>query len=65
MAVRLIMVNVLVFLLLATLRLLVTLGLDPPLPGAFGLATTSTSALAFRPWSALTHMFAHTQVWHL
>lgn len=67
MAVRLIMVNVLVFLLLATLRLLVTLGIPiPPLPGAFGLATTSDlGLLAFRPWSALTHMFAHTQVWHL
>lgn len=67
MAVRLIMVNVLVFLLLATLRLLVTLGIPIlPLPGAFGLATTSDlGLLAFRPWSVLTHMFAHTQVWHL
>ena len=67
MAVRLIMVNVLVFLFLATLRLLVTLGIPvPSLPGAFGLATTSDPGLlASRPWSALTHMFAHTQVWHL
>ena len=67
MAIRLVMVNVVVFLALATLRLLVTLGLPLPVPsGAFGLATTSDLlGLAMRPWSAVTHMFAHTEVWHL
>lgn len=67
MAVRLVMVNVLVFLILATLRLLVGLGLPlPTLSGAFGLATTSDlSLLVRRPWSPVTHMFAHMQVWHL
>ena len=67
MAIRLVMVNVVVFLALATLRLLVTLGLPLPVPsGAFGLATTSDlPGLAMRPWSAVTHMFAHTEVWHL
>ena len=67
MAVRLVMFNVLVFLILATLRLLIGLGLPlPVLPGAFGLATSADlGRLAMRPWSALTHMFAHTEVWHL
>ena len=67
MAVRLVMFNILVFLLLTTLRLLIGLGLPlPTLPGAFGLATSADlSVLATRPWSAVTHMFAHTEVWHL
>ena len=67
MAVRLVMFNVLVFLILTTLRLLVGLGLPlPSLPGAFGLATSADPAiLMLRPWSAVTHMFAHTEVWHL
>jgi membrane associated rhomboid family serine protease len=67
MAVRLVMFNALVFLILATLRLLLSLGLPlPVLPGAFGLATTADlGRLAMRPWSAITHMFAHTEVWHL
>ena len=67
MAVRLVMFNVLVFLILTTLRLLTGLGLPlPTLPGAFGLATSADPAiLMFRPWSAVTHMFAHTEVWHL
>lgn len=65
--IRLIIVNVGVFLALATLRLLVAFGLPIPSPaGAFGLATTSDLlVLLYRPWSAVTHMFAHTQVWHL
>ena len=42
MAVRLVMFNILVFLLLTTLRLLIGLGLPlPTLPGAFGLATSA------------------------
>ena len=67
MVMRLIFVNVGVFLALATLRLLVAFGLPiPHWSGAFGLATTSDlSLLLYRPWSAVTHMFAHTQVWHL
>ena len=67
MAVRLVMFNVLVFLILTTLRLLTGLGLPlPALPGAFGLATSADPAiLMFRPWSVVTHMFAHTEVWHL
>ena len=67
MAVRLVMFNILVFLILATLKLLVNLGLPiPVLPGAFGLATTADlGRLAFRPWSLVTHMFAHLEVWHL
>ena len=67
MAVRLVMFNVLIFLILTTLRLMVGLGLPlPSLPGAFGLATSADlGILVLRPWSAVTHMFAHTEVWHL
>lgn len=67
MVVRLILVNVGVFLLLATLGLLETIGLPVPNPGgAFGLATSSDFAvLVRRPWSIVTHMFVHLGVWHL
>lgn len=67
MAVRLVMFNVLVFLILTTLRLLLGLGLPlPVLPGAFGLATSADLlVLMGRPWSVVTHMFAHEEVWHL
>ena len=67
MAVRLVMFNVMVFLILTTLRLLVGLGIPlPVLSGASGLATSADPAiLATRPWSVVTHMFAHTEVWHL
>ena len=59
--VRLILVNVGVFLLVATLGLLETLGIPLPNPGgAFGLATSSDAAvLVRRPWSIVTHMFVH------
>lgn len=67
MVVRLVLVNVAVFLLLATLGLLETLGVPVPnAGGAFGLATTSDGALLLRrPWSIVTHMFVHLGVWHL
>ncbi len=67
MVVRLILVNVGVFLLVATLGLLETLGIPLPNPGgAFGLATSSDAAvLVRRPWSIVTHMFVHLGVWHL
>ena len=45
MAVRLVIFNVLVFLILTTLRLLTGLGLPlPTSPGAFGLATSADPA---------------------
>ena len=67
MVIRLILVNVAVFLLLATLGLLETLGISiPNAGGAFGLATTSDLAvLVRRPWSIFTHMFVHLGVWRL
>ena len=67
MVIRLILVNVGVFLLLATLGLLETLGIPVPNPGgAFGLATSSDlHVLMRRPWSIVTHMFVHLGVWHL
>ena len=67
MVVRLILVNVAVYLLVATLGLLETLGIPLPNPGgAFGLATSSDGAvLLHRPWSIVTHMFVHLGVWHL
>lgn len=67
MVVRLILVNLGVFVLLATLGLLEKLGIHIPNPGgAFGLATTADPArLVFRPWSIVTHMFVHLGIWHL
>jgi membrane associated rhomboid family serine protease len=67
MVVRLLLVNVAVYLLLATLGLLETMGIPVPNPGgAFGLATTSDLHLLIRrPWSIVTHMFVHLGVWHL
>jgi len=67
MVIRLILINVGVFLLLATLGLLETLGIPVPNPGgAFGLATSSDlHVLIRRPWSVVTHMFVHLGVWHL
>ena len=67
MVIRLILVNIGVFLLLATLGLMATLGLPVPNPGgAFGLATSSDlHVLIRRPWSIVTHMFVHLGVWHL
>ena len=67
MVIRLILVNVGVFLLLSTLGLLETLGIPVPNPGgAFGLATSSDlHVLIRRPWSIVTHMFVHLGVWHL
>jgi membrane associated rhomboid family serine protease len=67
MVVRLILVNVAVFLLVATLGLLETFGIPVPNPGgAFGLATSSDAAVLLRrPWSIVTHMFVHLGVWHL
>jgi len=67
MVVRLILVNVAVFLLVATLGLIETLGIPlPNVGGAFGLATSSDPAVLLRrPWSIVTHMFVHLGVWHL
>jgi len=67
MVVRLLLVNIAVFLLLATLGLLETMGIPVPNPGgAFGLATTADFHLLIRrPWSIVTHMFVHLGVWHL
>ena len=66
---RLILFNVGVFLVLATLQLAVRLGfgeLGFDRTEAFGLATSwDLSVLARRPWTVLTHMFVHTGVWHL
>ena len=68
MLTRLVFVNVGVFTLLMTLRLLQklkTIGPEADL-GAFGLATTwKGELLIMRPWSVLTHMFVHVDVWHL
>lgn len=67
MVIRLILINLGVFLLLATLGLLSTVGVPvPDVGGAFGLATSSdASILMRRPWSIVTHMFVHIGIWHL
>lgn len=68
MLTRLIFVNVAVFTGVLTLRLLQTLGvLEAGVEvGVFGLATSWNTAVLFgRPWSIVTHMFVHVDVWHL
>lgn len=66
---RLVVVNVAVFLVLTTLRLVVLLGWesgDVLESSAFGLATSwKWEVLMARPWTVLTHMFAHLSPWHL
>jgi len=65
---RLIFVNVGVFTLILTLRLLGTLGVvdESNVIGVYGLATGwSGDVLIHRPWSVLTHMFVHVDIWHL
>lgn len=65
---RLIFVNVGVFTLILTLRLLGTLGVidESSKIGVYGLATGWRSdVLIQRPWSVLTHMFVHVDIWHL
>jgi membrane associated rhomboid family serine protease len=65
---RLIFVNVGVFTLILTLRLLGTLGIinESNAIGVYGLATGwSGDVLVLRPWSVLTHMFVHVDIWHL
>lgn len=66
---RLILFNVGVFVVLATLQLAGRMGLGDfgfTRPEAYGLATSwDLSILMLRPWTVLTHMFVHTGVWHL
>jgi hypothetical protein len=65
--VRLILINVGVFVVVTTLQLLVALGGGQPFPldQALGLATTwKPQLLMERPWTILTHMFVHMRVWH-
>ena len=66
---RLIIFNVGVFVLLATLQLSSRMGfleLGFSRPEAFGLATSwNFEVLMARPWTVVTHMFVHTGVWHL
>ena len=68
---RLFWLNVAIFLLLTTLDLVDTLtgnvvGEVLPSLGARTLATSwRLEVLATRPWSVVTHMFAHQDLWHL
>ena len=71
MLTRLVWLNVVVFLVLMTLTLgdrLMGGALSTVVPseGAWTLATSwRLETLASRPWSVLTHMFAHQGLWHL
>lgn len=71
MLTRLVWVNVGVFLALATANLVDrwtegALSMVLPSEGAWTLATSwRLEVLAARPWSVLTHMFAHEGLWHL
>jgi len=66
---RLMAVNAAVFLVLTTLRLFVRLGWGAGQTwetSAFGLSTSwRAEILVSRPWSPLTHMFAHMDLWHV
>ncbi|MCH2198957.1 MAG: rhomboid family intramembrane serine protease [Flavobacteriales bacterium] len=68
MVVRLIMVNLAVFLLIGTIKLLGVLGLPIPSSldtGVYWLAISSDlGVLIRRPWSIVTHMFAHEGILH-
>ena len=74
MLARLVYVNVAVFLFLLTLDIVdryfggVVASMLPndPIHGARTLATSwRLDILATRPWSVISHMFAHRDVWHL
>lgn len=71
MLVRLIYVNAGVFVVLATIRLFLMLGWGGVFEQfsraeAMGLATTwRLEGLMYRPWTILTHMFVHNDVWHI
>ena len=68
MLTRLIFANVGVFTVIMTLRLLTTFGaLDGGwVNGVFGLATSwKADVLMYRPWSVITHMFVHVDIWHM
>ena len=68
MLTRLIFANVGVFTVIMTLRLLTTFGvLDIGwLNGVFGLAASwKADVLLCRPWSVITHMFVHVDIWHM
>lgn len=64
---RLVLINVLTFLVILTLQLCGRLRLLPAMDeGVFGLATTwNLQVLLARPWSMITHMFVHVDVWHM
>ncbi len=69
---RLILLNLGVFVVVATLRLLGRLGVIPGSGegvtggGVLGLAVSwDVEVLKVRPWSVITHMFVHTDVWHV
>lgn len=70
MLIRLIMVNLAVFLVLRTFAIIASLGgiawLHPVNSSYFYLATTSDAGeLLLRPWSILTHMFTHYGLFHI
>ncbi|HBP45966.1 MAG TPA: hypothetical protein DD635_08675, partial [Flavobacteriales bacterium] len=65
---RLIFANVGVFTLVMTLRLLTTFGAlnSSWMNGVFGLAVSwDVDVLMYRPWSVITHMFVHVDIWHM
>jgi membrane associated rhomboid family serine protease len=66
---RLIWVNVVAFIIVNATIILTKLGsveLSVGINDGFGLATTSNTAkLLSRPWSVVTHMFVHIDVFHL
>ena len=67
MLTRLVFVNVAMFTLVMTLRLLKKLGAFDfeSDSGVFGLATTwKAELLLMRPWSVLTHLFVHWILYH-
>lgn len=71
MLMRLIYVNLAAFVLMSTIRLIFLLGFEGGLDNlvraeAMGLATTwQLDVLMQRPWTVLTHMFVHNDVWHI
>lgn len=68
MLTRLIFANVAVFTAIMTLRLLAKTGVLNAswVTGVFGLATSwDVEVLMHRPWSVITHMFVHVDLWHL
>jgi len=66
---RLIWVNVVVFVIVNAALIITKLGgveFSVGIKDCFGLATTSdVDVLMRRPWSVFTHMFAHTEIFHL